>query len=177
MPRNTVGGSKHKRKKNNIPKERKLDDIAKNNDPNEFEGYGIIVKATGSRRFQVCAQLPNKPKELKNVICSLKGSIRKRVNVNDYVLVKYFNYNTDQCMIVDNYTHDEVAALRYNNLWDYPSDEKVSKAILNNDLPSLPDNSDDSDESSEPDNSQSITNNNVRGDEDIEEDDIDIDNI
>lgn len=129
MPgKNTRGGKKHKRGKNqSTTRIRNLDDIAKRQDHGGTVVYGRITKATGNRRFEVLCQKDdeqsatgNGDEELQTLVCSLKGSFRKRVSKDMYVLVQLHDYNVSQGVIIEAYTEDEVEALRTADLWDYP---------------------------------------------------------
>lgn len=126
MPRNTKGGSKHKRKKNYVVRERKPDSICKDPDPTELEAYGKVIKAGGNRRFSVCCQKANEPAELTTIMCRIKGSFRKRIRPDDYVLVKHFGFS-DQAQIIDVYNPDELTGLKLRDMWDFPEEEVVTK--------------------------------------------------
>jgi len=171
MPKNTKGGSKHKRKKNYVVKERKPDAICKDTNPEELEAYGKVIKAGGNRRFSVCCQKIDNPDELTILMCRIKGSFRKRVRNDDYVLVKHFGFS-DQAQIIDVYTNDELAVLKMRELWDFPEDEVVTKH-KEHDLYDLGDISENEDE----DEKNKNGNEQEDSDESESEEDVDIDNI
>lgn len=171
MPRNTKGGSKHKRKKNYVVKERKPDVICKDMNPEELEAYGKVIKAVGNRRFSVCCQKKDNPQELTTMMCKIKGSFRKRIKPDDYVLVKHFGF-CDQAQIVDVYTDNELEVLKMRGMWDFPEDDVVTKQ-KEADLYDLPDISDDESESEE--ESKPVPEEVVE--EESEDPDMDIDNI
>jgi translation initiation factor IF-1 len=118
MPGKKKGG----KRKNNMIKTRRLEDIMKDYDPKTYEVYGQTLKPLGNRRFSVKVQMLHNPSELQGtIICSIKGSYRRRINPDMFVLVKLYDFNTDQGQIIDSYTQDEVDALRSADKWDYPS--------------------------------------------------------
>ena len=140
MPRNN-GGNKHKKRKNKgTSKGRKLEDIAKDFDPTTFEVYGLVTKPLGNRRFEVVCQNLNKPSELdKAIICSIKGSFRRKIARDNYVLVKLYDFNTRQGQIIDAYREDEIISLKESDLWDFPQDSiNTEDAVVQNDITSLP---------------------------------------
>lgn len=132
MPgRNMRGGKKHKRGKNqSTTRVRNLDDIAKRQDHGGTVVYGRVTKATGNRRFEVLCQKDDEKSatgkgdaELQTLVCSLKGSYRKRVSKDMYVLVQLHDYNVSQGIIINSYTDDEIEGLKEADLWDYPEGE------------------------------------------------------
>lgn len=149
MPRNQKGGNKSKRGKNSRPvKTRKLDEIAKDFDPKEYESYGRVTKELGNKRFNVRCQKHEYPDELIEIVCSLKGSFRKRIHRDSYVLIKLYEFNQRQGQIIDVYNDDELEQLKNNELWDFP-EELLLEEKQEIDLPSNSDS--DSDSDSEPD--------------------------
>lgn len=140
MPRNN-GGNKHKKRKNRgVSKGRKLEDIAKDFDPTTYEVYGLVTKPLGNRRFEVMCQKLNTPSELEEaIICSIKGSFRRKIARDNYVLVKLYDFNTKQGQIIDAYREDEILSLKGADLWDFPQDSiNVDTSVQSNmaDLPS-----------------------------------------
>ena len=119
MPGKKKGG----KRRNNVIKTRRLEDITKDFDPKTFEVYGKVTKILGSRRFNVSIQNLNHPSDISGtIICSIKGSYRRNITVDMYVLVKLFDFNINQGQIIDSYNPDEVAALKTAEKWDYPTD-------------------------------------------------------
>lgn len=131
MPGKNRGGKKHKRgKKQTTTRIRNLDDIAKRQDHGGTVVYGRVMKPTGNRRFEVLCQKDDEKSatgqgddELQTLVCSLKGSYRKRISKHMYVLVQLHDYNVSQGIIIDSYTEDEVEGLKEADLWDYPEGE------------------------------------------------------
>jgi translation initiation factor IF-1 len=121
MPKNTKGGTGHKKQKNSSahPKVRRAVDIGKKSD--EFEVYGRVLRSLGNRRMEVYTQIPNSPSEYQTVVCRIRGSLRKRIVPDDYVLVQLFDFNLKQGQIADVYTLDEVQSLVRANVWDMTS--------------------------------------------------------
>lgn len=151
------GGNKRKGKGYGY-KTRQLNDIAKDFNPESFEVYGQVIKAEGNRRFSVNVQSLERPQELQDnsIVCSIRGSYRKRISRDMFVLVKLFDFNTKQGQIIDGYTIDEVAALKANDMWDYPEAAVTVRAIDNENM--LPSDSDtDSEEEEEvPDSTDAV---------------------
>ena len=139
MPRNN-GGNKHKRRKNKgTSKGRKLEDIAKDFDPATYEVYGLVTKSLGNRRFEVVCQKLNTPSELEDaIICSIKGSFRRKIARDNYVLVKLYDFNTKQGQIIDAYREDEILSLKESDLWDFPQDSIDVDTSLQNNIADLP---------------------------------------
>ena len=95
---------------------RKLEDLARKAEFGEV--YGRVIKSVGCRRFQVTCQIPERPNDLKEMVCTLKGSCRKMVRSGMYVLVTVFDFNENQGQIIDVFTDGDVQALRKAKLWD-----------------------------------------------------------
>ncbi len=181
MPKNITGG-KHKKNKNKpIHKARKPEDLAK--DITAYEVYGQITKALGNRRFEVCCQKLELANELYTLVCSLKGSYRKKISKDSYVLIKLFEFNKTQGIIIDCYSNDELVALKGIGKWDFPLELVFKKETAVIDLPS--DSSDDGDgededenENEDNDNGNDGNNeNNVSDETPVSVNDVDIDNI
>ena len=104
-------------------KVRKIEDIARN--AAESEVYGQVLRAVGNRRFEVTCQIFGSSEQDteaptgQTIICALKGSYRKRINKDSYVLVKLYEFNQTQGMIIDSYTDEELAAMKRMKLWDF----------------------------------------------------------
>lgn len=173
MPKNTKGGSKHKKSKNYVPKERKTDLIRKDTNPEELESYGKVIKAAGNRRFSVCCQKADNPNELITIMCKIKGSFRKRVKTDDYVLVKHFGFS-EQAQIIDVYSNNELEMLKTNEMWDFPCDGAVSK---HKNLDLLKSNDDSENSDSESDDPNDPDDPDDFDDPDNSDPEIDIDNI
>lgn len=121
MPGKKKGGG---RRKSNTIKTRRLEDITKDFDASTFEVYGQVKKAVGNRRFDVEVQDLHNPKQIKGTInCSIKGSYRRRITNDQYVLVKLYDFNTEQGQIIDSYSSEEVQSLKTAEMWDYPGDD------------------------------------------------------
>lgn len=117
MPRNITGGNKSKKRKNStiIARARKEEDIAK--DEKNGEVYGIVEKATGSRRFNVICQHLGRPDvEYQTVNCKLRGSCKKNVKAGCCVLVLF---ELGMGIIDDVYSTAEVIRLDIKGLWDF----------------------------------------------------------
>jgi translation initiation factor IF-1 len=128
MPKNLTGG-KHKQNKNKVvSKVRKLDEISR--DPKALEVYGQVARTLGNRRFDVTCQRHDNASETVSIICALKGSYRKRIVKDAYVLVKLYDFNQTQGMIIDGYSDDELGAMKRAGYWDFPLAMEV-----NNDNP------------------------------------------
>lgn len=176
MPKNTKGGSKFKRNKTYVPKERKPDAICKDPNPEELEAYGKVLKAGGNRRFSVCCQKVENPDELTTITCKIKGSFRKRVHPDDYVLVKYYGFS-EQAQIIDVYSSTELDILKSMDMWDFPDLKTVQKhrneeLDLGFDLSSGSGSESDND-----DDNQSAQQVRIAESTDESDGDIDIDNI
>lgn len=136
MPKNTKGGSGHKKTKNTSGlRGRKIESMRKNPDPAELESYGKVTKASGNRRFVVDCQKPG-TSGVVTISCVIRGSMRHRVNTDNYVLVKHFGFS-NQAQIIDVYSQDEVELLKSYGYWDYsdaPSSGDKSKSTYGDDL-------------------------------------------
>ena len=179
MPRNTKGGTGHKKRKNKPTiKTRKVEEIAKDFNREEFEVYGQVLSARGNRRFEVRCQQIDEPDETFSLICSIKGSYRKRISKDAYVLIKLFNYNPgapaskQQGQIIDSYTGDELRAIKSSGLWDFPEGEDKPKRDME-----MPDMSDSDSETDEDESGEDGADASGGGKTVAEEDDFDIDNI
>jgi translation initiation factor IF-1 len=112
---------------------RRLEDIAKNFTPGSFEVYGKVIKEMGNRRFSVHTQQYGQPSEMGDtIVCSIRGSYRRPIRADSYVLVKLYDFNTSQGQIIDSYTLDEMHALKSIDKWDFP--ESLDKAQQSMDM-------------------------------------------
>jgi translation initiation factor IF-1 len=120
MPKNTKGGSGHKKQKNKPMgnKIRRAVDIAKK--PEEFEVYGRVLRPLGNRRMEVYTQIPNS-NEYQTIVCRIRGSLRTHMAVDDFVLVQLFDFNTKQGQIADVYSSADVDTLIHARCWDMTS--------------------------------------------------------
>lgn len=135
----------NKSKSGNEPKTRKLEDIAK---AEKFESYGYVTKALGNKRFKV--DINDTQGQRKSMVCALKGSCRKFVTVESYVLVVLYDFNEDQGQIVDVYTDSEVQSLKKANLWDF--DDPVVAVVEPSTDTDLPEDDQREDDDSDIDN-------------------------
>ena len=168
MPKNKIGGSKHKKAKNYI---QNTSIRYKEND----EQYGKVVKILGNCRF--------------NVLCSdglerlsiMRGKFKKRkyINLHDIVLLEVWDFQDSKASIVDVYTDDNVKKLMKTQ--DFPkifidTEESNNNEYCNFDIVDYYSNSD------EEDNGEKEKEDNVEKEEDNvekEEDngEIDLDEI
>lgn len=119
MPRNTTGGSGHKKRKNSdAPIRKNVDDLKKNN---EFEFYGKCIKPLGNRRFEVLYQKQDGGEN--TLHCRLAGSCRKKIQKDSFVLVQLFPFNLNQGQIVNVFDQEDVNALKNARLWDFITTE------------------------------------------------------
>jgi translation initiation factor IF-1 len=147
MPKNTKGGSGHKKQKNKPSgsRLRRAVDIAKR--PKEFEVYGRVLRSLGNRRMEVYTQIPE-TNEYQTITCRIRGSLRTHMAPDDYVLVQLFDFNIKQGQIADVYSSVDVDTLIQANLWDmtnYKPD--VTGKPYDHGLPSSEEDSDFSEES------------------------------
>lgn len=111
--KNTSGGSAHRGRKRAPPKARKIDEYAKNPNPEDgAEFYGLVLGEKGSSRFEV--RLQNDAVR----ICPLPKTIRRRLKAGNYVLVKEPSYNKTEGYIIEVYTDEELAELKRTGRWD-----------------------------------------------------------
>ena len=120
MPKNKIGGSKHKKAKNFV---QNTSIRYKEND----EQYGKVVKILGNCRF--------------NVLCSdglerlsiMRGKFKKRkyINLHDIVLLEVWDFQDSKASIIDVYTDDNVKKLM--KTLDFPKIFVESEQIYDND--------------------------------------------
>lgn len=176
MPRNTRGGTGHKKGKNKPTiKTRKVSDIAKDFDPDEFEVYGKIVAARGNRRFEVLCQKIEDPSAMMSLVCKIKGSYRKRISKDMYVLIKLCDFNQSQGQIIDSYTNDELKLIKDAGKWDF--NEHGSSAENERERVLLPESDSDSFDSESEEVVEVVEERPVSGSWNHDDDDLDIDNI
>lgn len=124
MPKNTTGGSAHKKKKNKDPSSKpaakKAEDLVKSSDPEAHEYYACVEKPLGGRRFAVQCQTALDSQTLDNLVVKLAGSCRMRITAGTFVLVQRFPFNLSQGGIVQVFSDDDVATLKFAKLWDFP---------------------------------------------------------
>ena len=120
MPKNKIGGKKHKGKKNDVK-------VAKNLEiPESNETIGQVTKVKGNGRFDIrCID----GVERSGI---LRGTMRKRVWVNrlDLLLVEPWAFETDnsKCSILHKYEDDEFEKLK--NLGHIPNEFKLENDEL-----------------------------------------------
>ena len=132
MPKNTKGGSGHKRMKNNGPTILKnVQDLKKSSNKDDFEFYGKCLKPLGNRRFEVLAQAPNNTTV--TLHCRLAGSCRKKIQKDAFVLVQLFPFNLSQGQIANVYDIDDVNALKKAGMWDFTTADEDDPFEIEND--------------------------------------------
>ena len=119
MPKNKIGGSKHKKAKNYI---QNTSIRYKEND----EQYGKVVRILGNCRF--------------NVLCSdglerlsiMRGKFKKRkyINLHDIVLLEVWEFQDSKASIIDVYTDDNVKKLMKTS--DFPKTFVEIEDLSNN---------------------------------------------
>lgn len=120
MPKNKIGGKKHKGKKNDVK-------VVKNLEiPESNETIGQVTRVKGNGRFDIrCID----GVERSGI---LRGTMRKRVWVNrlDLLLVEPWTFETDnsKCSILHKYRDDEFEKLK--NLGHIPNEFKLENDEL-----------------------------------------------
>ena len=120
MPKNKIGGKKHKGKKNDVK-------VVKNLEiPESTETIGQVTKVKGNGRFDIrCID----GVERSGI---LRGTMRKRVWVNrlDLLLVEPWTFETDnsKCSILHKYRDDEFEKLK--KLGHIPNEFKLENDEL-----------------------------------------------
>ena len=117
MPKNKIGGKKHKGKKNDIKVAKTLEV------PEENESIGQVTRVKGNGRFDVrCIDGVTR-------LGILRGTMRKRVWVNrlDLLLVEPWDFETDKCSILHKYDDDEVKKL--NRDGEFPDNIQLDTEI------------------------------------------------
>tara|TARA_B100001287_G_scaffold268887_1_gene265690 strand:+ start:435 stop:974 length:540 start_codon:yes stop_codon:yes gene_type:complete len=120
MPKNKIGGKKHKGKKNDVKTVKNLEI------PESNETIGQVIKVKGNGRFDIrCID----GVERSGI---LRGTMRKRVWVNrlDLLLVEPWAFETDndKCSILHKYEDDEFEKLK--NLGHIPNEFKLENDEL-----------------------------------------------
>jgi len=119
MPKNKIGGKKHKGKKNTIKESKEL--IV----PEENELIGQVSKVKGNGRFDIrCIDGTEKSG-------ILRGTMRKKVWVNrlDLVLVEPWDFQTEKCSILHKYQDNEMNKLLKGG--HLPKEFKIENDSLN----------------------------------------------
>ena len=164
MPKNKIGGKKHKGKKNDVKVAKTLEV------PEENESIGQVTRVKGNGRFDVRC--------IDGVTRSgiLRGTMRKRVWVNrlDLLLVEPWDFETDKCSILHKYNDDEYEKLKKGG--HIPKEFKLEENEYN-----LDDNDDYfsydiSDSDTEMDNSE-VSDEKIAEKESSSSDEIDLDDI
>jgi translation initiation factor 1A len=121
MPKNKIGGKKHKGKKNDIKVAKTLEV------PEENESIGQVSRANGNGRFSVrCIDGVTR-------LGILRGTMRKRVWIHrlDLLLVEPWDFETDKCSILHKYDDDEYEKLKI--LGHIPKEFKLEGDECNDD--------------------------------------------
>ena len=102
MPKNKIGGNKHRGKKNDVKVTKTLEV------PETTESIGQVTRVKGNGRFDVRC--------IDGVTRSgiLRGTMRKRVWINrlDLLLVEPWDFETSKCSILHKYGDDEYEKLK-----------------------------------------------------------------
>jgi translation initiation factor 1A len=108
------GGKKKRRGKNLNLTSRQMEYIT------EDQNYGQITKVLGSGRFMTkCyTQTKNGNFDMIEIVCKVRGKMRKRVYVNngDIVIVAMRDFQDNKGDIVHKYTYDEANSLKKQQL-------------------------------------------------------------
>ena len=121
MPKNKIGGKKHKGKKNDVKVAKTLEI------PESEETIGQVIKVKGNGRFDVrCIDGVTR-------LGILRGTMRKRVWINrlDLLLVEPWDFETDKCSILHKYDDDEYEKLKI--LGHIPKEFKLEGDECNDD--------------------------------------------
>ena len=104
MPRNTKGGNKAKKGKN---QQQPTELLLKDN--TEDQQYAKVIKVLGNCRFELLSLDDNKTR-----IGHMRGKLRKRAwtSVEDIVLISLREFQEDKCDIIHKYKNEEVLKLR-----------------------------------------------------------------
>ena len=104
MPRNTKGGNKAKRGKN---QQQSTELLLKDN--TEDQQYAKVIKVLGNCRFELLSLDDNIKR-----IGHMRGKLRKRAwtSVDDIVLISLREFQGDKCDIIHKYKNEEVIKLR-----------------------------------------------------------------
>ena len=121
MPKNKIGGKKHKGKKNDVKVAKTLEV------PEDNESIGQVTRANGNGRFSVrCIDGVTR-------LGILRGTMRKRVWIHrlDLLLVEPWDFETDKCSILHKYDDDEYEKLKI--LGHIPKEFKLEGDECNDD--------------------------------------------
>ena len=119
MPKNKIGGKKHKGKKNTIKESKEL--VV----PEENELIGQVSKVKGNGRFDIrCIDGTEKSG-------ILRGTMRKKIWINrlDLVLVEPWDFQTEKCSILHKYVDNEMNKLLKGGY--LPKEFKIENDSLN----------------------------------------------
>lgn len=121
MPKNKIGGKKHKGKKNDVKVAKTLEV------PEDNESIGQVTRANGNGRFSVrCIDGVTR-------LGILRGTMRKRVWIHrlDLLLIEPWDFETDKCSILHKYDDDEYEKLKI--LGHIPKEFKLEGDECNDD--------------------------------------------
>jgi translation initiation factor IF-1 len=124
MPKNTSGGSGHKKRKNKdvtLLTCKKAEDLVKNSAPEAHEYYAVVERPLGGRRFLVECQTVQNSSDLDSLNVKLSGACRNKITNGTFVLVQRFPFNLKQGGIVQVYSDDDIATLKFAKVWDFPT--------------------------------------------------------
>lgn len=137
MPKNKgKGGKKFKRFKHDNENKRPL--VLKE----EGQCYAKVTKMLGNGRLMADCYIEKKDKsiedmEMRNIMCVIRGSMRKRVwvNLGDIVLVSIRDFQEDKADIVYKYEIDEIPKLiQENELPNIDSLNSIDNVIMEDNL-------------------------------------------
>ena len=126
------GGKKKRRGKNINLSDRAIDFATKD------QVYGETIKILGNGRFIIKCynNKPNGEFESYELICSVRGKMRRRIyiNLNDIVIVSLRDFQANRGDIVHKYTYEEINTLYKNKLIpSYTNKEEADVDFINND--------------------------------------------
>ena len=104
MPKNKIGGSKHKKAKNYI-------ESSSIRYKENHENYGKVIRILGNCRFTVLCD------DGLERLSIMRGKFKKRkfINLNDIVLLEIWDFQDDKSSIVHVYNEDNIRKLRKTN--------------------------------------------------------------
>jgi translation initiation factor IF-1 len=134
MPRNTVGGSGHRKRKNHVHfQQTDFKDLLC--DQSDHTAYGRVVRPLGSRRYEVQCMLVTAEDDKPRLVarqCRLKKGVRvpssgasgkgSSLPTGSYVLIQFYPFNTDQAQIVYRYNPEELQRLKKHESWNLPAE-------------------------------------------------------
>ena len=161
MPKNKIGGKKHKGKKNTVKESKEL--II----PEKSELIGQVTAIKGSGRFDIkCIDGVSR-------IGILRGTMRKRVWINrlDLVLIEPWEFQSGKCSILHKYEDNEKSKLLKGG--HLPKEFKLEDDSINLDEDNyFSYDISDSDDEKESSLDEKVNENNVSSEEEIDLDDI-----